>query len=203
MRPNLSSRSRATAFLWLMWWYLESDFSSEAALDNPFGPGQYGPSDEVAASGMPIKCPAFDFLTAEMEALENLDTVDEKIFGEIKRKERIGTVRLWWTGCMLTVIAILESDMAPVVTGPKRTNKKGELGLVTYLSHDHVFNIAIAFNQNPVFSVLAEDGASTPGRERQSPSHGKPIGQSIFGARMLTMSRLRKRSWKQACKVFD
>ena len=90
MRPNLSSRSRANAFLWLMWWYLESDFSKEDALRNPFGPGQYGPSDETATAGMPIKCPAFDFLTAEMEALENVDTVDEKNFGEIKRKERIG-----------------------------------------------------------------------------------------------------------------
>jgi len=27
------------------------------------------------------------------------------------------------------VLAILESDMAPVVTGPKRTNKKGEFDL--------------------------------------------------------------------------
>ncbi|KAF2683455.1 hypothetical protein K458DRAFT_305466 [Lentithecium fluviatile CBS 122367] len=143
MRSNLSSRSRATAFLWLMWWYLESEFTKEDALNNPFGPGQYGPPDETATAGMPIKCPPFDFLTAEMEALENVDTVDEKNFGEIKRKERI---------------AILESDMAPVVTGPKRTNKK-------------------AFNQNPVFSVLAEDGASTPGRDRQSPSHGSARGR--------------------------
>lgn len=60
--------------------------------------------------------------------------------------------------------------MAPVVTGPKRTNKKGKFhsphfGLESDLSE--------AFNQNPVFSVLADDGASTPGRERQSPSHGK------------------------------
>ncbi|KAF2474717.1 uncharacterized protein BDR25DRAFT_255080 [Lindgomyces ingoldianus] len=141
MRSNLSSRSRATAFLWLMWWYLESDFSKEAAQSNPFGPGQYG-VDGDATNGLPIKCPAFDFLTPDLEALENVDTLDEKNFGEIKRKERI---------------AILASDMAPVVTGPKRTNKK-------------------AFNQNPVFSVLADDGASTPGRDRQSPSHGSARG---------------------------
>jgi Ino eighty subunit 1 len=139
MRPNLSSKSRATAFLWLMWWYLESDYSKEAALSNPFGPGQYGPPEDPVTANMPIKCPAFEFLTPEAEALENVDSVDEKNFGEIKRKERI---------------AILATDMAPVVTGPKRTNKK-------------------AFNQNPVFSVLADDGASTPGKDRQSPSHGK------------------------------
>jgi hypothetical protein len=59
---------------------------------------------------MPIKCPAFDFLTPEQEALENVDTREEKDFGEIKRKERI---------------VILQSDMAPVVTGPKRSSKKG------------------------------------------------------------------------------
>jgi Ino eighty subunit 1 len=90
MRPNLSSRSRATAFLWLMWWYLESDFSKEAAQSNPFGPGQYGPPGDPATAGHPIKCPAFDFLTPEQEALENVDTTEEKNFGEIKRKERIG-----------------------------------------------------------------------------------------------------------------
>lgn len=110
MRSNLSSRSRAVAFLWLMWWYLESDFSKIAAEDNPFGPGQYGPADDPATADFPIKCPAFDFLTAEQELAENVDTNDEKNFGEIKRKERI---------------AILATDMAPVVTGPKRTNKKG------------------------------------------------------------------------------
>lgn len=110
MRSNLSSKSRATAFLWLMWWYLESDFSKEAAERNPFGPGQLGPADDPATAEFPIKCPPFVILTPEMEMLENVDTPDEKVFGEIKRKERI---------------AILASDMAPVVTGPKRTNKKG------------------------------------------------------------------------------
>jgi Ino eighty subunit 1 len=90
MRSNLSSKSRATAFLWLMWWYLESDFTKDAA-ENP------------------LKCPPFEFLSPDMEEQENVDTPEEQAFGEIKRKERI---------------AILASDMAPVVTGPKRTNKK-------------------------------------------------------------------------------
>ncbi|KAK5011308.1 hypothetical protein LTR60_004786, partial [Cryomyces antarcticus] len=35
MKSALSSKSRANAFLWLVWWYLESDFSKKAALDNP------------------------------------------------------------------------------------------------------------------------------------------------------------------------
>lgn len=94
-----------------MWWYLESDYSKEAAESNPFGPGQLGPADDPATAEFPIKCPPFEFLSPEQEVLENVDTQDEKTFGEIKRKERI---------------AILASDMAPVVTGPKRTNKKGE-----------------------------------------------------------------------------
>jgi Ino eighty subunit 1 len=89
---------------------LESDFSPQAAETNPFGPGQFGPADDPATANNPFKCPPFDILSPEAEALENVDTVDEKNFGEIKRKERI---------------AILASDMAPVVTGPKRTNKKG------------------------------------------------------------------------------
>ena len=111
MRPNLSSRSRATAFLWLMWWYLESDFTKESALNNPFGAGQYGPAGDTSSSDLPIKCPPFDFLTPEQEAAENDDTPEERAFGELKRKERI---------------QILQSDMAPVVVGPKRTSKKGK-----------------------------------------------------------------------------
>lgn len=125
--------------------------------------------------------------------------------------------------------AILASDMAPVVTGPKRTNKKGEYiyklslspkenpiaavltgphwsdrlyipsfertcktltglaGKVSELSLSSSLHLPLlctneremsAFNQNPVFSVLADDGASTPGRDRQSPS------QSIYTAKL-------------------
>jgi len=115
MRSNLSSKSRATAFLWLMWWYLESDFTKESAERNPFGSGQYGPTDDPATAENPFKCPPFDFLSPEQEALENVDTEEEKTFGEIKRKERI---------------TILATDMAPVVTGPKRSKPKGESGPV-------------------------------------------------------------------------
>jgi Ino eighty subunit 1 len=119
MRSNLSSKSRATAFLWLMWWYLESDFTKEAAENNPFGPGQMGPADDPTTAEFPIKCPPFEILSPEQEALENVDSTEEKTFGEIKRKERT---------------AILASDMAPVVTGPKRTNKKGEYCTAFHLS---------------------------------------------------------------------
>ncbi|KAJ5711525.1 hypothetical protein N7488_005681 [Penicillium malachiteum] len=84
MRSTLSSQSRAKAFLWLMWWYLESDFSREAALNNPFGPGLEG----EGAEGLPLKVPAFESLTEEQANEENVDTAEELEYGEIKRLER-------------------------------------------------------------------------------------------------------------------
>lgn len=84
MRSTLSSKSRARAFLWLMWWYLESDFSREAALNNPFGPGLEGDG----AEGLPLKVPAFESLTEEQANDENIDTPDELEYGESKRLER-------------------------------------------------------------------------------------------------------------------
>ncbi|KAL1965669.1 hypothetical protein VTN77DRAFT_5346 [Rasamsonia byssochlamydoides] len=84
MRHTLSSRSRARAFLWLMWWYLESDFTREAALNNPFGPGL----DGEGTGGLPIKVPAFESLTEEQANEENVDTPEEIRYGEEKRLER-------------------------------------------------------------------------------------------------------------------
>lgn len=88
MRPTLSSKSRATAFLWLLWWYLESNFSYEDALRNPFGPGQ----DGEGTGGLPVKVPTFEVLTEEQAVLENQDTEEETAFGEMKRRERIGMI---------------------------------------------------------------------------------------------------------------
>ncbi|KAF2405642.1 hypothetical protein EJ06DRAFT_552994 [Trichodelitschia bisporula] len=130
MKTNFSSGSRATAFLWLMWWYLESDFTSEAARNNPYGPGRTGGDP----SAPPIKCPAFVELSTEEEAAENMDTKDELEFGELKRQERA---------------TILKSDMAPVVTGPKRGGKR-------------------SYTQNPVFSVMSDD--ASPARDFTSPA---------------------------------
>ncbi|KAE8160233.1 hypothetical protein BDV40DRAFT_270950 [Aspergillus tamarii] len=84
MRSTLSSKSRARAFLWLMWWYLESDFSPEAALNNPFGPGL----DGEGTGGLPIKVPNFESLTEEQANEENVDTQSEIEYGEAKRLER-------------------------------------------------------------------------------------------------------------------
>ncbi|GFF28768.1 ino eighty subunit 1 [Aspergillus udagawae] len=103
MRSTLSSKSRARAFLWLMWWYLESDYSREAALNNPFGPGQ----DGEGAEGLPIKVPSFESLTEEQANEENVDTPSEIEYGETKRLERK---------------RILEED-EPLPRPPKRPRK--------------------------------------------------------------------------------
>ncbi|KAL9015149.1 MAG: hypothetical protein Q9173_000229 [Seirophora scorigena] len=83
MRGTLSSRSRAKAFLWLIWFYLESDFSAQSAEKNPFGRGQAGASGDI-----PFKVPPFEHLTEEQANAENVDTQSEKDYGEMKRLER-------------------------------------------------------------------------------------------------------------------
>lgn len=84
MRSTLSSKSRARAFLWLVWHYLESDFSAETALHNPFGPGRAASDGEA-----PFRVPQFEHLTEAQGDAENVDTEEEKIYGEMKRQERI------------------------------------------------------------------------------------------------------------------
>jgi Ino eighty subunit 1 len=83
MKEDLSSASRARAFLWLMWFYLESDFTEEGADENPFGPGVDYDVD-VRNQGVP----RFEYLTKEQQELENVDTVEEKDYGYAKMRER-------------------------------------------------------------------------------------------------------------------
>lgn len=83
MKTNFTSKSRARAFLWIMWFYLESDFTEEGCDENPFGPGvDYGV--DVANQGVPD----LEEMTPEEEALENVDTEVEISFGEEKQKMR-------------------------------------------------------------------------------------------------------------------
>ncbi|KAK4546188.1 hypothetical protein LTR36_002325 [Oleoguttula mirabilis] len=117
MRGSLSSVSRARAFLWLIWWYLESDFGHADSQRNPFGAGLYGEGEE-GTGALPLKVPALESLTEEQRALENVDTEDEKYFGEVKRKERI---------------AILASEPSPAMTALKRARKEKGLD-----RHEHV-----------------------------------------------------------------
>ncbi|KAI9821617.1 MAG: hypothetical protein M1832_003291 [Thelocarpon impressellum] len=102
-RTTLSSRSRARGFLWLMWWYLESDFSVEDAARNPFGAGLPPEVD-----GVPQKLPSFEHLTEEQKELENVDTQDELEYGRKKQEERR---------------KIMEMDAAVAAPPPKRGKK--------------------------------------------------------------------------------
>lgn len=83
MRTDYSSESRAIAFLWLMWFYLESDFTEEGCEENPFGPGvDYGL--QVANQGVP----ELKQLTPEEIEKENVDSPIEVEFGLAKQKTR-------------------------------------------------------------------------------------------------------------------
>ncbi|KAG0138364.1 hypothetical protein HOY82DRAFT_476251 [Tuber indicum] len=91
MRSTLSSKSRARAFLWLMWWYLEGDFDTESAMKNPFGQGQ-----EAKDGGVPCRVPQFEHLTEEQAAKENVDADGEIEFGEKMRLERKKGLNDWY-----------------------------------------------------------------------------------------------------------
>ncbi|RCI08197.1 hypothetical protein L249_6288 [Ophiocordyceps polyrhachis-furcata BCC 54312] len=83
MKTHYSSESRARAFLWLMWFYLESDFTEEGCEENPFGAGvDYGL--DVANQGIP----ELETLTEEQQAAENVDTNEEIAFGRDKQRTR-------------------------------------------------------------------------------------------------------------------
>ena len=116
MRSTLSSKSRARAFLWLMWWYLESDFSREDALNNPFGPGEA--SDPKS---MPVKVPHFESLTEDQANAENVDTPEELDYGTQKQQERR---------------RILEED--ETVGPPLKRSRKGKFPEVQYSIALHV-----------------------------------------------------------------
>jgi Ino eighty subunit 1 len=83
MKTHYSSASRAKAFLWLMWFYLESDFTEEGCEENPFGPGvDYDLG--VANQGIPV----LEVMTEEEIKLENIDPQEEVDFGREKQKTR-------------------------------------------------------------------------------------------------------------------
>ncbi|KAI5299082.1 hypothetical protein KEM56_003539, partial [Ascosphaera pollenicola] len=84
LRSNLSSKTRAHAFLWLMWFYLESDFSEEAARNNPFGA-----SEIVEHKGERLfRIPPLAPLTEEEIMMENVDTNEEAVYGKFMQDQR-------------------------------------------------------------------------------------------------------------------
>lgn len=82
MKQQYTSASRAHAFLWMMWFYLESDFTEEGCEENPFGAGvDYGL--DVANQGVPRL-----ELLKPGDPPENVDTPEELEFGEEKKRMR-------------------------------------------------------------------------------------------------------------------
>src|SRR3569833_1291893 len=103
MKTNYTSESRARAFLWIMWFYLESDFTEEGCDENPFGPGvDYGV--DVANQGVP----RLDEMTPEEEERENVDPKSEIDFGLAKKEMRA---------------KIIQADQAFVDTSTKRGSR--------------------------------------------------------------------------------
>lgn len=89
MKTQYTSHSRAKAFLWLMWFYMESDFTEEGCEENPFGAGvDYGL--DVANQGVP----ELEQMTAEQEADENVDPEVEIEFGNEKQKIRAAILEM-------------------------------------------------------------------------------------------------------------
>jgi Ino eighty subunit 1 len=106
MRTSLSSKSRANAFLWLMWHYLESDFTEEGAYENPFGHGVvYHRS--LRNQGVP----KLQVLTVEEEELENVDSKEELEYGHGKMRERKRIIE--------ADQAAFQSENGPPKRGPK------------------------------------------------------------------------------------
>ncbi|KAJ2985730.1 hypothetical protein NUW58_g5376 [Xylaria curta] len=83
MKTNYTSRSRAKAFLWLMWQYLESDFTEEGCDENPFGAGV---DYELGLANQGV--PRMEEMTADEEARENIDSPEEIAFGRDKQSHR-------------------------------------------------------------------------------------------------------------------
>jgi hypothetical protein len=78
-RTSISSSSRATAFLWMCWHYLETDGSPEAAAKNPFG------KPEVENT---VKVPKLVHINQEKEVSENQDPEEELEYGKRMEEER-------------------------------------------------------------------------------------------------------------------
>ncbi|KAI1438240.1 hypothetical protein GGR50DRAFT_483808 [Xylaria sp. CBS 124048] len=83
MKTNYTSSSRARAFLWLMWQYLESDFTEEGCEENPFGAGV---DYELGLANQGV--PRMVEMTPQQEQCENIDPQDEIAFGHARQAHR-------------------------------------------------------------------------------------------------------------------
>lgn len=169
MRGTLSSKSRAKAFLWLIWFYLESDFSGEAAKDNPFGPGQVG----EATGGLPLKVPAFEHLNETQAEAENEDTEAEMAYGERKRLERR---------------RILEEDAT--VGPPLKKAKKGKVDKDSPCLFLHEALLTNRIGTNAINDILMSDDDRTRSPSPAAVDHTEPldVGLGPAGGRVSGLS---------------
>lgn len=160
MRPTLSSKSRGRAFLWLMWHYLESDFTEEGCNENPFGTGvdyQTGVSNQGV--------PSLHSLTEEAAEKENVDTPYEIEYGEEKRRERRIIIE--------ADQAVLQRDFGPPKRGPKPKLNLEALGSAE--SPAALLKTGIR-SKYDVEDAGGESGRSTPPRGFLPPGHRHKIG---------------------------
>lgn len=95
--------------------------------------------------------------------------------------------------------AILASDMAPVVTGPKRTNKKGE----------YIYKLSLSPKGNPIAAVLTgphwSDRLHIPSPERTCKTStglaGKVSELSLLFSLHLPLLRANERECQHSIKI--
>lgn len=143
MRTELSSKSRGQAFLWLMWHYLQSDFTEEGCEENPFGAGvDY--DMHVSNQGVPRMIE----LTPAQEAAENVDPPEEIEFGVIKERERR---------------RIIQADMAALPeVGPPKRGPKPKLNLAALEAGESP--LPLSKNRTKTYETENESVRSTPPR---------------------------------------
>lgn len=118
-KTNLSSASRATAFLWLCWHYLETDGSPEAADMNPFG------KPELEGT---VRIPKLIHITPEKENLENQDPEDELEYGRRMEEERR---RLSRQVCALTIGYLHNEAYLKEIPSAEKQVKKARGGVAS------------------------------------------------------------------------
>ena len=159
MRSTISSASRAQAFLWIMWWYLESNFTKEDALNNPYGPGEYKEDEDPNdPDTLPLLVPRLVNITPEEGDQENEDPPEEVAFAEKMTAER--------KRIMLEVASepplVMADPMNPDHKALKRL-KKGAL----YGDEDSLMSDA--------------DSRASPGLGTPEPYHGHMMSSALGG----------------------
>lgn len=161
MRTEYTSKSRADAFLWLVWFYLESDFTEEGCEENPFGPGvDYGLN--VANQGVPKLVE----MTEEEKSKENIDTEEEIEFGRSKQKMRA---------------KILEMDQAYL---NERDTKRGSKPRPSYAEEGPAIlpRIRPSKHESDMDSTRSTPPPRGLGRALGSARRGAPLKYQIFEA---------------------